>query len=116
MDLITRASAWWRRLLGAARADASDSFDDIDMSGPLTAWVGRWHTSLDGVYETRARVERHDAGYVPTLEISRLGREYGSDGCGDPDQAVPTLAQAIEIAKRREDDWFTQHEFESARA
>ncbi|MBW8833008.1 MAG: hypothetical protein JF606_27205 [Burkholderiales bacterium] len=68
---------------------------------PPTVWFGDWSIDLDGVYETRASVAQSNEGFLPGLEVSRLGGDCESS-YGNP---VPTLAQAIAIAEARVAKW-----------
>ena len=68
---------------------------------PPTVWFGRWRMDFDGLRETRASVAQSPAGYLPGLEVSYQGGDcdvhYG--------EAVPTLEEAVAVAKERESNW-----------
>ena len=68
---------------------------------PPTVWHGDWMMDLDGVFETRASVAKSSEGFLPGLEISRLGGDC-EPSYGDP---VASLDQAIAIAEARESKW-----------
>lgn len=69
---------------------------------PPTVWFGDWTMDDDGICETRASVGKSVEGFLPGLEVSRLGGDCEAS-YGDP---VATLDQAIEIAKAREFEWY----------
>lgn len=80
--------------------DAQDQERWLDQH-PLTVWFGDWNMDDGGECETRASVASSQEGYLPGLEVSRLG------GYCEPsyDNAVPTFEQAIALAKAREANW-----------
>lgn len=68
---------------------------------PPTVWHGDWMMDLDGTHGTRASVSKSSDGFLPGLEVSRLGGDC-EPTYGDP---VPTLEKAVEIAETRESKW-----------
>lgn len=68
---------------------------------PRVVWLGTWSISLDGVYETRASVAWSEGGFLPGLEVSRLGGDC-SPSYGE---AVPTREHAIATARSRQSSW-----------
>ena len=75
--------------------------DEYAERHPPTVWFGRWRMDFDGLRETRASVAQSPAGYLPGLEVSYQGGDcdahYG--------EAVPTLEEAVAVAKERESNW-----------
>jgi hypothetical protein len=68
---------------------------------PPIVWSNEWAMSLDGIHETRASVAKCPDGFLPGLEVSRLG------GDCEPmrGEALPALKQAIGLAEAMEARW-----------
>ena len=109
MHLFLHALRWLvQSIRHAWRAQEADPTDVADRPQPWPVWLGQWHAAGDGIFETRASVARCDEGFLPHLEIPQCGGDSGSGGYGSPDGVVPTLAEAIAIAKAREAAWHIQ--------
>lgn len=69
--------------------------------------MGRWSSTMDGVYETRALVGQSENGFHAAVEVSRLGGDSGSVPWGKPG---PSLVSAGTQASRAEHIWREKYE------